>query len=81
MYQMNSRLQPPSVIKTATKKKNNLDSINQEVELYMKNITDKFGKFEHAPPKTPFDPKKEEEQIKMLYPQVKHDFIRLLTLI
>ena len=44
----------------------------------MKNITDKFGKFEHAPPKTPFDPKKEEEQIKMLYPQVRHDFKRLL---
>ena len=50
--------------------KNNLDQINQEVELYMKNITDKFGKFEHAPARTFFDPRKEEEQIKMLYPQV-----------
>ena len=60
--------EPPVFVKA--KKKNNLEGINQEVELYIKNITDKFGKFEYAPQKTGFDPKKEEEQIKILYPQV-----------
>ena len=51
-------------------KKHNMEGINQEVDLYIKNISDKFGKFEHAPVRTPFDPRREEEQIKMLYPLV-----------
>ena len=62
--------QPPCLIKTAVMKKHNMEGINQEVDLYIKNISDKFGKFEHAPVRTPFDPRREEEQIKMLYPLV-----------
>ena len=53
------------------KKKGNLDGCVHEVELYIKNITDKFGSFEYAPSKINYDPKKEEEQIKILYPKVK----------
>lgn len=53
------------------KKKGNLDGCVHEVELYIKNITDKFGAFEYAPSKINYDPKKEEEQIKIIYPKVK----------
>ena len=53
------------------KKKGNLDGCVHEVELYIKNISDKFGAFEYAPTKINYDPKKEEEQIKILYPKVR----------
>ena len=53
------------------KKKGNLDGCVHEVELYIKNIVDRFGGFEYAPPKINYDPKKEEEQIKILYPKVR----------
>ncbi len=56
------------------KKKGNLDGCVHEVELYIKNITEKFGAFEYAPSKINYDPKKEEEQIKILYPKVKISF-------
>ena len=39
--------------------------------MYIKNIKDKFGKFQHAPSKINLDPKKEEEQLKLLYPNVR----------
>lgn len=60
--------EPPVVVKN--KKKNNVEGISQEVDLYIKNVVERFEKFEHAPFKTQLDPKKEEEQIKVLYPQV-----------
>ena len=60
--------EPPVVLKN--KKKGNLEGCISEVENYTKNIADKFGKFEFAPFKTQVDAKKEEEQIKMLYPNV-----------
>ena len=52
------------------KKKGNLEGCMSEVELYMKNAAEKFGQFEYAPAKTAYDPKREEEQIRMLYPKV-----------
>jgi hypothetical protein len=55
---------------TKSKKKGNLESCVNEVNLYIKNITDRFGKFEFAPPKTVLDSRKEDEQIKILYPMV-----------
>eukprot|EP00096_Caligus_rogercresseyi_P011057 TRINITY_DN4230_c0_g1_i1.p1 TRINITY_DN4230_c0_g1~~TRINITY_DN4230_c0_g1_i1.p1 ORF type:complete len:1231 (+),score=443.26 TRINITY_DN4230_c0_g1_i1:392-3694(+) len=58
---------PPVPIKN--KKKGNLEGCIQEVELYIKNITEKCGEFRFAPHKTPFDAKREEEQIKLLYPK------------
>ena len=54
--------------KAANKKRGNLEGCMHEVDLYIKNITEKFGKFTHAPSKTNLDPKKEEDQIKILYP-------------
>ena len=60
--------EPPVVLKN--KKRGNLDGCMHEVDMYTKNISDKFGKFQHAPSKTNIDPKKEEEQIKILYPSV-----------
>ena len=60
------------------KKKGNLDGCVHEVELYMKNITDKFGWFEYAPTKINYDPKKEEEQIKILYPKVKNESPKMI---
>ena len=58
--------EPPQ--KASNKKRGNLEGCMHEVDLYIKNITEKFGKFTYAPPKTNLDPKKEEEQIKILYP-------------
>jgi hypothetical protein len=52
------------------KKRGNLDGCAHEVELYIQNIVGRFGSFEHAQTKINFDPKKEEEQIKILYPKV-----------
>lgn len=60
--------EPPVVVKN--KKRGNIEAIRDEVDRYIKHITDKFGKFEHSPYKTALDPRKEEEQIKILYPKV-----------
>merc|ERR1711988_215054 len=57
----------PVVLKNKAKR-GNLDGCIHEVEMYIKNIKDKFGKFQHAPSKINLDPKKEEEQLKLLYP-------------
>jgi len=57
---------PPAQIK---KKRGNIDSCVQEVDLHIKKLRERFGKFEYAPPKTPFDPNKEEEQLKILFPK------------
>ncbi|XP_059087825.1 MYND-type zinc finger-containing chromatin reader ZMYND8-like isoform X1 [Tigriopus californicus] len=59
--------EPPVHLKN--KKKGNLESCVEEVNMYISNITEKFGSFQHAPPKTPLDPKREEEQIRILYPK------------
>ena len=53
------------------KKFANLDTCLQEVELFVKNAKERFGQFEYAPPRTPYDPKREEEQIKIMYPKVR----------
>ena len=50
-------------------KKGNLEGISHEVDLYIKHINERFGRFEYAPFKTPYDPKSEEDQIKTLYPK------------
>ena len=50
-------------------KKGNLEGISHEVDLYIKHINERFGRFEYAPFKTPYDPRREEEQIKTLYPK------------
>ena len=50
-------------------KKGNLEGISHEVDLYIKHINERFGRFEYAPYKTPYDPRREEEQIKTLYPK------------
>jgi len=50
-------------------KKGNLDGISHEVDLYIKHIKERFGSFEYAPFKTPYEPKREEEQIKLIYPK------------
>lgn len=42
----------------------------QELEQHIKKLRDKYGYFEHAPYKTPYDPNKEDEQLKMLIPNV-----------
>ena len=60
--------EPPIVVKKT--KKGNLEGCIHEVELYINNIKEKFGKFTHAPFKTNIDPRKEQEQIHILYPDV-----------
>jgi hypothetical protein len=45
------------------------------VELYIKNIIDRFGAFEYSTTKINYDPRKEEEQIKILYPKVGLTFV------
>ena len=52
--------EPPQ--KASNKKRGNLEGCMHEVDLYIKNITEKFGKFTYAPPKTNLDPKKEEDK-------------------
>ena len=59
---------PPIQVKN--KKKGNLEGCIHEVDLYINNIKEKFGKFVHAPFKTNLDPRKEQDQILMLYPDV-----------
>jgi hypothetical protein len=60
-------LEAPVVLKNKAKR-GNLDGCIHEVDMFIKNIKDKFGKFQHAPSKVNLDPRKEEEQLKMLYP-------------
>ena len=55
---------------TKAKKACNLENSFDEVNLYIQNATEKFGKFEFAPARMQLDPKLEEEQIKILYPKV-----------
>ena len=62
-------LEAPVVLKNKAKR-GNLDGCIHEVDMYIKNIKDKFGKFQHAPSKVNLDPRKEEEQLKLLYPNV-----------
>ena len=45
------------------------------MELYIKNIIDRFGAFEYSTTKINYDPRKEEEQIKILYPKVGLTFV------
>lgn len=58
--------EPPIVVKKP--KRGNLEGCIHEVDLYIKNIKDKFGKFTHAPSKTNVDPRQEQDQILLLYP-------------
>jgi hypothetical protein len=51
------------------KNKRTLEECLQEVEYRIKRLQDKFGKFEYAPYKTPYDPKNEDEQLLMMLPQ------------
>ena len=46
-----------------------MEGISHEVDLYIKHINERFGCFEPASFKTPYDPRREEEQIKILYPK------------
>ena len=62
-------LEAPVVLKNKAKR-GNLDGCIHEVDMFIKNIKDKFGKFQHAPSKVNLDPRKEEEQLKLLYPNV-----------
>ena len=48
--------------------KGSLEGIFHEVNLHIKYIKKSFGEFRYAPFKTPFDPRKEEEHIKTMYP-------------
>ena len=61
-------------------KRGNLDGCIHEVDMFIKNIKDKFGKFQHAPSKVNLDPRKEEEQLKLLYPNVSSYFVLVLIL-
>ena len=60
--------EPPIVVKKP--KRGNLEGCIHEVDLYIKNIKDKFGKFTHAPPKVNVDPRQEQDQILLMYPDV-----------
>merc|ERR1711915_17486 len=40
-----------------------------EVETHIKKLKDRFGKFEYAKHKTQYDPNKEEEMLKTLFPK------------
>ena len=57
---------PPQEMK---KKRGNLDSCVTEVETHVKKLRDRFGKFEYADHKTLYDPSREEEMLKILFPK------------
>jgi len=57
---------PPQEMK---KKRGNLDSCVTEVESHIKKLRDRFGKFDYAEHKTQYDPVKEEEMLKILFPK------------
>lgn len=52
------------------KRGSNLDNCSMEVEIYIKNIAERHGSFEYAPPRLQLDPDREEDQLKILYPTV-----------
>jgi len=57
---------PPQEMK---KKRGNLDSCVTEVATHIKKLKDRFGKFDYASHKTQYDPNKEEEMLKILFPK------------
>lgn len=57
---------PPQEMK---KKRGNLESCVSEVETHIKKLKDRFGKFDYADHKTQYDPAKEEEMLKILFPK------------
>ena len=57
---------PPLDIK---KKRGNLDDCVHEVQTHIRKLTDRFGEFALAPNKTQYDPSREEEMLKTLYPK------------
>ena len=57
---------PPLDIK---KKRGNLDDCVSEVETHIRKLRDRFGQFAYASHKTQYDPNREEEMLKILYPK------------
>ena len=57
---------PPLDIK---KKRGNLDDCVNEVQTHIKKLTERFGEFALAPNKTQYDPSREEEMLKTLFPK------------
>ena len=57
---------PPLDIK---KKRGNLDECVTEVETHIRKLRDRFGEFAYASHKTQYDPNREEEMLKTLYPK------------
>ena len=57
---------PPLDIK---KKRGNLDDCVHEVQTHIRKLTDRFGEFALAPNKTQYDPSREEEMLKTLFPK------------
>lgn len=57
---------PPQEMK---KKRGNLETCVTEVETHIKKLRDRFGKFDYADHKTQYDPVREEEMLKTLFPK------------
>merc|ERR1719510_1441272 len=57
---------PPLDLK---KKRGNLDDCFTEVETHIRKLRDRFGEFAYASHKTQYDPNREEEMLKTLYPK------------
>ncbi|XP_054270059.1 MYND-type zinc finger-containing chromatin reader ZMYND8 isoform X3 [Macrosteles quadrilineatus] len=62
-----SKLSPTPT--TNNKNKRTLEECLKELEYHIKKLRDKFGQFEYAPYKTPYDPNNEDEQLLMMLPQ------------
>ena len=62
---------PPIDIK---KKRGNLDSCFQEVDKHIKKLKDRFQQFNYANHKTLYDPNKEAEMLKILFPSLSLPF-------
>jgi len=62
---------PPIDIK---KKRGNLDSCFQEVDKHIKKLKDRFHQFNYANHKTLYDPNKEAEMLKILFPSLSLPF-------
>ena len=56
---------PPLDLK---KKRGNLDSCMEEVSSHVKKVRERHGEFSLAPHKTQYDPVREEEMLKLLFP-------------
>ncbi|GLG92774.1 Transcription initiation factor TFIID subunit 1 [Gryllus bimaculatus] len=50
------------------KKKHNLEACVNEVEQHIRKLRERFGRFEYAPFRTPFDPSHEEEHLATFLP-------------